>query len=379
MQRRRSAFILGAFWLFFAGAVLWHTQIAPQPFPFTHIDEQAHYSYTMDLIRNHRWWPDFDHFPMTRASSNEVTEEPNYVNHPPQFYWLMKLVQQAFPDADPIRYRIVPLLFYLVAFGIYARLGWLLELTPVQALLYIALPILLYAPLQSGYYNNDGPAICGGMLACLGSWRWFQQGRYAFALMLFGLTLASVKLTAFLLVGLYVAAALLQQPMQLRALRWRLPIGMLWTMLLALPFLYFWWHDGSPAPNFIGQDHLMKHNAVQWGWMPHPDTGFFAFLLIALPLFADQFSIPEWTFLPLLWLIISALFFARRPTSGPTGAMARTVLLATFPMLAVHMVFAYARYRQYGWLLDMFVRYYFPLLPAYGALAVASLPALRRA
>lgn len=373
VERPIIAAILFAGWLFFIVAVLQITQFHPMPFPFVNIDEQAHYAYTADLIRNHAWWVDFNHFFMVDVKTGLPTSEPNYVNHPPQFYWLMKLVQQTFPTADPVHYRIVPLVFYLAAMAVYARIGYLLRLPTVATAVYVLLPMILYMPLQSGYYNNDGVAICGGMLACLGSFHWFSgKAKRGFLWLVLGVTLASVKLTALLLVGLYALFTLLLHRAPLKQLPWTwLVIAALWGFILALPFAYFWLHYGSPAPHSPGQDYLMTHNAKAWGWAPEPRHGFLGFLPIALSRFSDQFGFYEFTFVPLLWLIAAYGYFMVKPgklASVPMRMMAAS-LIATLIVLGIHMGFAYPRYLKYGWLLDSFVRYYFPLLPTYGVAA----------
>src|SRR3569832_583911 len=107
---RPGLFLLVVGWLFFAAVVIIHTQSHEYDFPWFQIDEQAHYAYTVDLITHHHWWADFNSFTMINPDTGKT--ELNYVNHPPQFYWLMKLVQLAFPHADPVRYRIPSLLFY---------------------------------------------------------------------------------------------------------------------------------------------------------------------------------------------------------------------------------------------------------------------------
>lgn len=355
--------------LFLGGLVVLHTQLDPTPFPFTNIDEHAHYSYTLELIRTQSWWPDFGHFPMYDVPTGQPSGDANYINHPPTFYWLMKLVQQAFPEADPLRYRLVPLAFYLVFIGIYAGIGNRLKLDIFPSVIYAALPILFYLPLQSGYYNNDSMALAGGGLACLGSFQLYAGARkQAFYWLAGGLVLASVKLTSFLLVGLYVLLALMPQ---WRAISRRSLLGLAALMgVLAIPYLAFTLRDGGPAPHTFGQVDWVIYYAKLRGWYDAPRMGFLQWLLKSLNDFANQFSSREATFLPLLMLIgafATLLLPVRAGEPAWFRPLGRAAAIATLLVLIAHLGFSWPRYVEYGWIYDMFVRYYFPLLPAYGA------------
>ncbi len=382
VERPVTATFLFLGWLFFLVATLHITQFGVIGFPFVNIDEHAHYSYTLELLRSGRWWPDFNHFLLYDATSGQPTEALNYLNHPPTFYWLMELVQRIFPDINPIHYRLVPFAFYLAAMGIYARLGYLLKLPRIGTAIYVLLPPVLYVPLMGGYYSNDGMAVLGGMLASLGSFHWFSnKAKRGFLFMAIGIALASVKLTAFMLTGAYVALALIIHCAPRRELpRISLPLGILWCLLCALPYLYLWMEYGSPVPNTPGQIYMLTHKPEAQAIAVLPRLDFLHFVPMALGRFFSQFATREMTPLALIALIFSYGYFLLQPDkhANPVSRMMLASLIATLIVLAIHLVFSYQRYLEYGWLRDSLVRYYFPLLPAYGAAIGGAYASLRK-
>lgn len=356
--------ILWGVWICCAAFLVWHTQFAV-PFPNVNIDEHAHYSYTLELMRAHRWWPDFYAFPLSNAATGHAIADPNYLNHPPTFYWLMERVQRTFPQADPIRYRIPSLLFCLAALAVHARVGMLQSWGAQATLAYALLPLLLYVPLAVGYYSNDSLALLGGAIACLGSVHWLRGNtRRGFYYLCAGVLLASVKLTGLLLVGLYALLFLLQQKA-----RKKLLLLTLVSIVAAIPYAILWLRYGSPAPETPGQVDWLTFYSTQRGWLHAPRMDALHWTTTALASFTHQFKGPEITAAPLLWLL--AAFLCPRTHSGQRSII-RAAGIATLLTLIAHLAFSYPRYQHYGWLYDMFTRYYFPLLPAYG-IAIADL------
>lgn len=364
-------------------------------FPFGWVDEQAHYSYVQHLIQQHRWWPDFEHFPMADTVTKAPIATPNYLNHPPTFYWLMKLVQLTFPTLPP---RIVPCFFYLLSVGLYFWHGYKLILPKSATLLYTALPFLLYVFFWIGFYNNDSLAILGGMLATCASLDWLRNHRpsRAFVMMLLGLSLASVKLTALLLVGLYVMTIL-----YLTRASWHRisPLGWAGTaalmIILSAPYVYFALYEGGFAPETFGQHYALTiKSAKEFGWPSLPRMDFLPWLWTFLKGFAalgvilhdgelPSFVLLKITILSLLMIVLSSIFIpllsprALHSEAGrPLFKMTQATSVATFLTLAIHVGFSWPRYQQYGWMIDNFVRYYFPLLAAYGTVCAGALMAL---
>jgi hypothetical protein len=364
-------------------------------FPFGWVDEQAHYSYVQHLIQQHRWWPDFMHFPLVDTVTRVPNAVPNYLNHPPTFYWLMKVVQITFPTLPP---RIVPCCFYLLAIGLYFWHGYKLVPTKTATLLYTALPFLLCVYFWVGFYNNDSAAILGGMLATFASLDWLRnhRPRRACLLMLFGVSLASVKLTALLLVGLYVMAILLLTRSSWHEIPARGWIGAGGLMLLlSAPYLYFALYEGGFAPETLGHHYALTiKSAKEFGWPSLPRMDFLPWLWTFLKGFASlgivlhEGSLPSFvvlkiTILPLLMIICSCIFIPLLSPHALHSEAYRSFLkitqataIATFLTLAIHVGFSWPRYQHYGWMIDNFIRYYFPLLAAYGTVCASAVMAL---
>jgi len=328
------------------------------PFPFVQLDEQGHYAYARTLVIEQRWWPDFSQFSMI-DSTDQPRNERNYINHPPTFYWLAKILP--LPRGEV--YRSLTVAIALLTFFFYLRLGYQLALPLAPTALYALLPLLFALYHQAGFFSNDSLAMLGGTLAVIGSMRWLQNAPRAHWLMLLGIAGASVKLTALLLVGFYVAAVVAQHR---RRLPWpQLTVIALSLIVLALPYLWLWHTQGSPAPMTLGQADMLRHNATQWGWIDAPRMDVLPWLATVLQNFTDQYAGPEITAVPVL-IVIASLLILSTTRKGDATAIARAAAIATLLTLIVHLTYSWQRYREFGWLLDTFIRYYFPLLAAYG-------------
>lgn len=381
---QKSPFISIILWLGFAiFLLLTLNNIAQHPLtePFNQIDEQGHISYAMDLVQRHHWWPDYGHFFMYDMVSQHEIAALNYINHPPTFYWLTKLATLLIPGFSPAYFRIVAQIFYGMAILIYWRIGHRRLRSIAAALWYVLVPFLLYVFLQIGFYNNDSLAMLGGMITGAASLHWFEGHRplRAYWWMVLGLALATVKLTSALLIGSYVAACLWFGAKSTRSIpardRW---LGALLLTITAIPYAYFTLQFGSPTPETPGQTALIAlpetlepaHDGMRWifttkhEWCEQPPLHFFGFLLVFLGNFADQLRVTELTFVPLLVIMASLCYAAIAPSS--IRPLARATLLATWITLAIHAGFSWQRYQRLGWMLDSFVRYYFPLLGVYG-------------
>ena len=355
------------------------------------IDEQAHLSYALTLIDQHRFWPDFDHFTMADRTTAQPLRTTNYLNHPPTFYWLAKLAHDVVPTLTLQDYRNGATALSLLAIALYGFIGARLAMPLVATVLYAVMPWLIYMHRQVGFYNNDCLAILGGLLVTHASLLWFEQRRtaLAFRLALIGLALASVKLTALILVGLYAASCLLLQRPALRSMPWQAWLAALLVgALILLPYAHLILETGSPAPETLGQRLMMTNHPPgdNWsrtlitGWVQEPRMHFLPWLMHFFHDFAVQVRINDTTFLPLLLIMVAmlrGLLLPQPPT--PITCMLRAGFIATSITLLIHIWFAWGRYLHYGWRLDSGLRYYYPLLAVYGAACGTALNSVSRA
>jgi hypothetical protein len=341
------------------------------------VDEPSHISYALHLIAHARWWPDFTQFFLFDVPTGTELPARNYINHPPTFYWLMKLAHQLFPWWEPIHFRAVALVFYLVGMALYTRLGVALAMPVVPSAVYGTLPLLVYLYLQTGFYNNDALCFLGGGITTLYSFYWLRgdHPRRALLWMGVGVVLASVKLTALLLIGFYALACALQRPAALRALPKRYGFYALLAGLISVaPYAYMFLTLGSPAPNTPGQlAKLIECLHCHDQGLP-ASMDFFTWLTHFLARFADQLSVAETTFIPILLyalglavLLLPSRAALPRQHNPSLRAMAIASLIATLATVFIHAFFSWQRYRDYGWIFDSLLRYYLPLLGAYGA------------
>lgn len=377
---------------FLALCILSLHNIQEHPSPFNQIDEHGHLSYALHLITHQRWWPDFSDFRMFDVPTGTELTTLNYINHPPTFYWLAKLMDILFPWWQPVHLRAMALTFYLLAMLLYTRIGTSLHLTPSASMLYALMPLLLYMHLQIGFYNNDALCMLGGMVATSASLLWFRghHPTQAWRWMWFGVLFASMKLTALLLVGTYVLACLMLRRTQLRSLTfggWLYGIAV--AILCIAPYLYMTIAFGSPAPNTAGQLAKLAECLHCTTQGLAPEASFIQWLPFFLSKFADQLSAAETTFLPIALYVLSLATLCVRLSlntaadpSNPMAAMATASAAATCFMLIVHTIFSWQRYRDYGWIFDGLLRYYLPLIGAYAAVsahALAQLSSQKRA
>ena len=351
-------------WLLFA-AIAFH-QANTTPFPFNDWDEWGHYSYSQELILRDHWWPDFNDFPMVDATTHTFAPTLNYINHPPVFYWFGKILGGIFPAATPLTYRLLSVFFSLLSVVVYLRVISHFSLSAAAKALAYAYPFLMSYAGIAGYFNNDSMALLGGMLCCYGSLWWHQplHTKKALTYIIIGLLLASVKLTSLLVCGLYVGFIFLHRMPR----RGALLLLIATAMLCALPYVILWLEYGSFTPNTPGQLAMMKEVLAATHLADHPAMSPFVFVRTMLLQLCYQFGRPEITGLLLVWLVASlAMLGHRRSAQGDAlPILTRSAGLATLIMLIIHLIFAWRRYQQFDWPLDMGLRYYYPLLPIYG-------------
>ena len=372
----RASWIIILGGLLFAIATLLNVYHHPLTSPYTQVDEQAHLSYAQHLIEHQRWWPDYDHFVQYKTEdASRIDSLPNYLNHPPTFYWLAKALHWVMPNAGFAEFRAIAISLLLVFIALYVAIGMQLSAGTASGIGYAMLPFLFYQQFQLGFFNNDALALVGGSLAVLAGIHWFTSAaRYAWVGLCLGLLLASVKLTALLLVGAYVATCPLLRLSHLRQLRvWQWLLMLVSGVAALSPYLIMTLRFGSPAPETQGQLGKlllsMEHNpaayttrepVLQW-------LGDFLFR------FADQLpSRFETTFIPLLCLAALFLVVMLHPRTRhqclrtTLGSVLLAASIAGLGTLIIHAAFSWQRYLEYGWVYDSHIRYYMPLMAAYG-------------
>ena len=341
-----------------------------RPFPYETLDEHGHYAYAHHLHETGRWWPDFDHFPLLDAQ-DQPTAQPNYINHTPVFYWA------ASGFSSPAMYRWFALLSCGVAWLMYMRLGFDTQQRSLPLAVYTFFPYLLSADWLFGYYSNDSWALLGGCMVCWGTYGLLARPALPRAPLVWlaaGLVFTSVKLTAFLLIGIYAACLLLlHAPLRRRVGKTNILWLTLLCTVLALPYVYYSILYGSPAPTTPGQEFMLRFQP----WMDAPRTAFWDWLttgiwqFVLTPGGAGEHDLARLglLYLGLSWMAL--LCMRTNPQQAPVLAMCKAAMGATCIMLCVHVYFTYQRYLAYGWMKDLYLRYYLPLLPVY-ALSVVS-------
>ncbi|MET0314677.1 MAG: hypothetical protein ABW275_09825, partial [Hansschlegelia sp.] len=291
------------------------------------------------------------------------------INHPPTFYMLAEPAYDALRalGADPAAIRWLGLALSLGAYGALGALGLRAGWSALGFLGVFLAATLLKVPSYAAMFNNDQMAFLGGALAVIGAYRRTDQRAEGpgLAFLLAGVALASVKLTAFLLVGLFAVLTLLAARSGDRNGLAGLAIV---SALASVPFLALWATQGGPAPETIGQTLMLREGAAAHGWdiaarLTLPD-----YLMATPSMFAREIS-GGWCGLALLAALSLGPFaaFAAGSSAGDRSAVVvvRAAMLATLATLVVHLAFAYRRHLDYGWLGDLYPRYYFPLTGAY--------------
>ena len=354
-----------------AMAALTLASVADKRFPFRGADEQGHFSYVAHLAHDDAFWPDLGAMPLYDLDG-APTDRLNFINHPPLFYWTALPLYDALAarHVDFKWLRAYPVALTLAGFAAIAAFGLRMRFGAFGFAMLFAGATLLDVTTLAGAFSNDQMAVLGGALACLGAARRVSSNSdgTGLALLLAGVTLCSVKLTALMLVGGFAGLCLLLAPGEKRDLKGLSALAAA-GLILAVPYLILWRSYGSPAPDTAGQTQMLKDYIAEFGWDKVPRVSLAAYLADAPSLFAVQLG-RSFAYVALLMaMCASALvgFLREEREARPVAAtLVRAAALATAGVLCVHVAFAYRRYAAYGWLGDLYPRYYCPLLAAYG-------------
>lgn len=392
MQGSRLRFLI-LFGFFLAGALA----LIKLPYPVTATDENAHYGYIRYLETEGRFWPDYQHFTWHQAKGDHdffrwydlkdgIASVPNYLNHPPFYYALMAKIHAwaGLAEREGITLlRALNLILYTIALAAFLRLGW--EALPSRWLFAAYAALIILGPklfLYAGMISNDSLGLLGGALTSLGAYRLLAApGRSPLVLLLAGFLMAALaKLTAGIACGIILALTLADLLRKNEALvqswRWRL-LCLAVIGAGAAPYLYLWLHEGSPAPTSIpGQIAMVKGIILRELTSHEGPLSFPAFTLLSvhrLILLFALFHAASFIDLHSLWAAMIPVlggyylfaFFAasllyalwkREERLTAYGAASYLILFL------LNLTFAWLRHRETGWILDMFPRYYFPLI-----------------
>lgn len=345
-------------------------KLARARFPFRGGDEQGHFSYLVHLAKTGEWWPDLAAIPLYDLSG-AATAIQNFINHPPLFYWFAEPVYRLILalGLDPSWLRAFTLVFSVAALCVIAALVVRMRFGALTIAALIWAMLFLLVPTFAAFFNNDQFALLGGALAVFGAARRIEDRSdgIGLALVLAGVALASVKLTALMLVGGFATVALLggwgRRP-DFRGLSSLALVG----LAASVPYGVYLVQYGGPTPDTAGQTAMLKAYIVEFGWNRLDRVGLVDYLFNAPAMFAVQLGAGAFTLLAFMALCLAPFTAFRKPadeTEAVASAVVRAAMLATVAVLVLHLAFAYRRYEALGWLGDLYPRYYFPLLGAY--------------
>jgi hypothetical protein len=344
-------------------------------------DEVAHLSYVAHLQHSGEAWPRLEELRLLDPATFRFTALPNYLNHPPPFYWLLAHLGPTLedhPGASPA-HRLINVAMAAVGLATLLAIAAAAGLTRLETYAYCvplaAIPVL--APL-AGAVNNDNLAFAGGAVATFAAWRLLAEGRTAWLVTALAsmIVAASAKLTGLMLVGTMMGGVLAFllwrdrfQP------RWTIPIAVA-ALAAAAPYLLFLLQYGSPAPDTAGQIALLKSTAPDAGWAQAPRQSFVAFaadflitfVLNWMPTLAPRTAVNHAMLaLPVAAVLcgvagfaLSAARIARR-AEAPSDVIIVTGAIALAATFACHLVFSYRHHLAYASIADAYPRYYLPL------------------
>ena len=356
---------------------------ATYEFPYIALDEHAHVSFAAFVATHFALLPDFDAIKFIDFNTNVATSVPDYINHTPIGYFVLNALNGLFgisaanaPD-KLVRFAsltlfasgylvIVSMLFRQVALPLIARVALAIE------------PLLLQLPLFGGFFSNDSLAFLGGSLAVSGAMIMLNQDSkrtgLGLEIALLGLLCAvAAKLTAALLIGIFIACVLVLFASPRRGF-WQTCLKPLPVLLVALiacasiPYLLFTIKFGSPAPNTPGQI-LLLHGGDPSRILPLPQY-LWESLLGAVSNAGSGLGMVSAYALFFAASILATLFHLYQLVKGqgrasPIPSVAVAAGIATALMMLIQLIFSYDRHVTYGWQVELYPRYYFPLMGAY--------------
>lgn len=360
-------------------------------------DEVAHLSYAAQVQKTGEFWPRLDSLTMLDPESFRFTQQPNYLNHPPFYYWLLGKLGPRIEGnpgaAFPL--RVINALVATLGLAALLAIGLLARFDRLQFYAYavplFCIPVL--API-AGAVNTDNAAFAGGALATLGAWQLLATGKPRWlAAALCGLVVASwAKFTGAVLIDGLVGLVLLY-------LLWRGRLTMpslLWAALAYVlafaPYAIFFWQYGSPTPDTPGLELMLREGSRAMGWADAPRLSFpgWALHFIAdfitgwMPTLTERNALnyaalifPAGAVLCALAGFALSLARLRQRDEATRDVVVVAGMLAIAVALAAHIAFSYRHHLATGWMLEAYPRYYLPLAAILPLAGLSLLAAVR--
>jgi hypothetical protein len=345
-------------------------------------DEVAHASFIAHLQHTGEFWPAFAEMRVLDPSNFQFTDEPNYLDHPSIYYWLLAHVGpslEGHPSAILV-YRLINVVLGAIGLSALMAAGLAMRLPRLTLYAYIlplaCIPVL--APL-AGSINNDNAAFAGGSIATLAALQLLMTGSPIWLMAaLFGVIVASwAKFTGMLLAGGLVGGVLLWLAWHRRLpSRWIGPIAIA-VLLASAPYILLLAQYGSPTPRTPGQLYMMRNGALFFGWTNAPRLSPVAFAAAFLSEFIHEWMpilkprstlnyaalvIPVTAALCALAGLVLALRRIAFGKADPLDILVAAGGLAFAATLMIHGIFSYRLHVEFGWLTTAYPRYYLPLV-----------------
>ena len=345
-------------------------------------DEVAHVSYIAHLQSAHETWPAFAEMRMLDASAFRFTDVPNYLDHPPIYYWLLAQIGpglEGHPDAV-LFYRLINVALVALGLAAWMAIGIVLRLPPLKLYAYVlplvCIPVLV--PL-AGAVNNDNAAFAGSGIAAFAAVQLLITSHPAWLVAaLIGVIIASwAKFTALVLTGGLVGGVLLWLLWRGRlSWRWIGPIAVA-VLLAAAPYIVFCAQYGNPTPRTPGQLEMFRSIGLAKGWTDAPRLSSVSFAVTFLCEFVTDWmptqkprdvlnytalAIPVATALCALAGLVIAVRRTLSAKAEPLDIIVVAGCLAFAATFMIHGIFAYRLHIEFGWLTSAYPRYYLPLL-----------------
>ena len=339
------------------------------------LDELQHVSFVRAMEARPQLLPDYDGLRVLGGAAGGFTDAPNYLNHPSPYYLLMATIDRL-TGSSVMGLRLANLSLSLAAVAILLVAGFrVLKGWRERAVFAGALVLFPKIGAVAGLINNDNGALLAVAIAVLGLVAW-QQAPTRRAALLLALGVAAcgwTKLTVLLMVAFSVVIA---EGLRLR--RTHRPEDLGSYAILAGGFAL----SAIPSlANFAAYGRLLHHTdtfTVPLAERAH--LGFAQYVWLFLRYMAEKWAALEPTDLIQrlgLLLIVGlagtavALGVRRADKAGDDAdeaagwRVACAMILATLPVLAIHIYFGWRTYQEDGFLEMAQMRYYYGLWPGF--------------
>jgi hypothetical protein len=339
------------------------------------LDELQHLSFIRAMAARPRILPNYDALRVLAGPTGGFTAAPNYLNHPSPYYLLMAPIDRLV-GGSVLSLRLVNLslslagVAILLAAGFRVFKGW-----RERAVFAGALVLFPKLGAVAGLINNDNAAFLAVAVAVMGLVAWQRSpSRRAAILLALGVALCGwTKLTVLLMIGFSVAIG-----EALRLWRARKPADLGAYAIIATGLVI----AAIPSlANLVAYGRVLHHSDVFTVPMAlRPHLGFARYTALFLGYMAEKWAALEPTDLIQrlgLFLTLGLAAIAVRiglrdapPTERADDEAAGwraacAMVLATLPVLLIHLYFGWKTFREDGFLEMAQMRYYYGLWPGF--------------